>query len=564
MSTSSLFRSPLFELSSDYIDALAQTSPLFAIAEGLGSPSELADFSPAASAVHVGLLTDFLGRLNSDTYEPQDEIDRIARTVMRERWGSSLQLATTGESDRIFSVLWSPVSEIRQVFDLIPSETAEQRGRIAHWLSEVPTALATWEETLQSLASHHELPSPRHVAGVANQALVYSQGTFDFLVNEIEKVYGEQRELRAASQVAHRAFGDFGRRMESTFVSQTSTSDFVGEERYLLWASHYTGMQLDLAELYQWGWEDLTSIHRRMREIAQQFAPSAETLQDAVSLLDRDERYLVHGEESLVRSLEEIVTTAMNELDGRYFDIDPRIRRCDVRLAPPGSASAAYYIGPSEDLSRPGSTWFPTMGLTSFPLWRSISTWYHEAVPGHHLESASSLINAERLSRFHRMNGWISGYGEGWALYAERLMFELGYLSDYGAEMGYLVNQALRAARVVVDIGLHLQLRAPIDLGHLGGLGDCSGAVWTPEMAVCLLEERACLTKVEASSEVDRYLGNPGQAISYKVGEREWIRSRTAAQQRHGDQFDFKSFHKFALNLGPMGLDAFAVEMAKF
>jgi uncharacterized protein (DUF885 family) len=204
------------------------------------------------------------------------------------------------------------------------------------------------------------------------------------------------------------------------------------------------------------------------------------------------------------------------------------------------------------------------MGATQFPLWRSISTWYHEGVPGHHLESATSLINAERLSRFHRIDGWISGYGEGWALYAERLMFELGFMSDYGAEMGYLVSQALRAARIVVDIGMHLQLTAPADLGVLEGLGDCSGRVWTPEMAVALLQYRACLTNIEATSEVDRYLGNPGQAISYKVGEREWIRAREAATTRYGESFDFKAFHKFALDLGPMGLDSFATEMARF
>ena len=100
--------------------------------------------------------------------------------------------------------------------------------------------------------------------------------------------------------------------------------------------------------------------------------------------------------------------------------------------------------------------------------------------------------------------------------------------------------------------------------GVLEGLGDCSGRVWTPEMAVALLQYRACLTNIEATSEVDRYLGNPGQAISYKVGEREWIRAREAATTRYGESFDFKAFHKFALDLGPMGLDSFAMEMARF
>ncbi|MBU6232862.1 MAG: DUF885 family protein [Acidobacteria bacterium] len=558
------FRSPLFALSSMYIDDLAEKNSLFAITEGLGTPTTLADFSPRATEARIAQLRHFLAALDSAENTPTDDIDRIAAIVMRERWTSALHLAESGESDRTFSVLWSPVSEIRQAFDLIPHESDIDRERIVGWLGQVRPALATWKETLDRVASRGELPSRRHVLGVAEQAVTYSEGTFDHLVSTVETSHGPQPALRAAAAEAQAAFGEFGRMLSSTYAPQATASDYVGERRYLLWASHFTGKTLDLHELYAWGWQDLSAIHRRMMELAKEFAPNSATLADAIDVLDADEKYLIHGEAALISALEKIIEGANSALEDKYFAIDPRIRHCDVKLAPPGSASAAYYIGPNEDLSRPGSTWFPTMGATEFPLWRSISTWYHEGVPGHHLESATSLINADRLSRFHRIDGWISGYGEGWALYAERLMFELGFMSDYGAEMGYLVSQALRAARIVVDIGMHLQLPAPADLGYLEGIGDCSGRVWTPEMAVALLQFRACLTNVEATSEVDRYLGNPGQAISYKVGEREWIRAREAATARYGEKFDFKKFHKFALDLGPMGLDSFASEMANF
>jgi uncharacterized protein (DUF885 family) len=182
-------------------------------------------------------------------------------------------------------------------------------------------------------------------------------------------------------------------------------------------------------------------------------------------------------------------------------------------------------------------------------------------VPGHHLQCATSIIEADRQSRFHRLEAWTSGYGEGWALYAERLMDELGFFDDLGEEMGFLAGQALRAARVMVDIGMHLQLPAPDDLGELAGLGDCSGRVWTPEMAVAVLEERAIQSHEMSVSEVERYLGLPAQAISYKVGERVWMRSREEARQRLGDDFSLKRFHAYALALGPMGLDPFEDEM---
>jgi uncharacterized protein (DUF885 family) len=202
------------------------------------------------------------------------------------------------------------------------------------------------------------------------------------------------------------------------------------------------------------------------------------------------------------------------------------------------------------------------MGKTKFSWWRFASTWYHESIPGHHLQIATALLASDRQSRFHRLVGNTSGYAEGWALYAERLMDELGYFSDLGDELGYLANQALRAARIVVDVGLHLELDAPADMGVLGGLGDCSNKRWSAEMAVALLEEWAIQDHPMSVSEVDRYLGLPAQAISYKVGERIWLESREAAKQRLGDRFNLKAFHAHALVLGPMGLDDFSAEMA--
>jgi uncharacterized protein (DUF885 family) len=245
-------------------------------------------------------------------------------------------------------------------------------------------------------------------------------------------------------------------------------------------------------------------------------------------------------------------------MEGRYFDIDPRIRHCDVKLAAEGGAAAPYYVPPSEDLSRPGSTWYPTLGHTTFPKWWAVSVWYHEAVPGHHLQCATSTLQRDRQSRFQRLAGWTSGYGEGWALYAERLMDELGYFDDPGIEMGYLSNQALRAARVVLDIGAHLHLPIPV------GRGGLSGRVFDRSSMVAFLAEQALLADDFAQSEADRYLGLPGQAISYKVGERVWLDTRESARRRLGAAFDLKHWHSYGLRLGPMGLDPFAELMGGY
>jgi uncharacterized protein (DUF885 family) len=192
------------------------------------------------------------------------------------------------------------------------------------------------------------------------------------------------------------------------------------------------------------------------------------------------------------------------------------------------------------------------MGKDVFSWWHIASTWYHEAVPGHHLQCATAILESDRLTRFQRTDAWISGYGEGWALYAERLMDELGAFDEPGIEMGYLSGQALRAARIVVDIGMHL------------GYTDENGNVWNAESAYETLVNKALMEEDFARSEIDRYLGWPGQAISYKVGEKIWMQSREDAKARLGAAFELKKFHSYALKLGPMGLDPFAAEMQRW
>jgi uncharacterized protein (DUF885 family) len=187
-----------------------------------------------------------------------------------------------------------------------------------------------------------------------------------------------------------------------------------------------------------------------------------------------------------------------------------------------------------------------------------VSTCYHEAVPGHHLQVAQVVYLAEKLTRFQRLFGFVSGHGEGWALYAERLMGELGYLDDPAWEMGMLAAQAMRAVRVIVDIGMHLEFTIPDNERYR------PGETWTGELALPFVIERSRMPEDFMRSEVDRYLGWPGQAISYKVGERVWLESRADAQQRKGADFDLKAFHTYALDLGSMGLGLLRDELARF
>jgi uncharacterized protein (DUF885 family) len=294
-----------------------------------------------------------------------------------------------------------------------------------------------------------------------------------------------------------------------------------------------------------------------MRQVGERILPG-ESLGEVIALLESDPARSIEGEDNLRAWLQDLMDTTIAELDGVHFDIPDPVKRVEAMIAEPGGAAAMYYTGPSEDFSRPGRTWYPTLGKTRFPLWGEVSICYHEGVPGHHLQVAQVRFLADQLNRYQRTLGWVSGHGEGWALYAERLMGELGYLDNPDYELGMLRAQAMRAVRVVVDIGMHLELEIPAHERYH------PGERWTPELALPFVIERSMFPEDFMRSEVDRYLGLPGQAISYKVGERVWLESRDDAKRRHGDRFDLKAWHQYGLDLGSMGLDQLKAELARF
>lgn len=539
---------PISKILDNFMEEGIKLTPIGATMLGVpGFDDQLDDFSMAGQEKQIDLARKTLAAIQAEV--PVNEYDRIARDVAVERLNSELKLSETLESNILFNLIASPVTRVRQVFEMMNKENPETVSNVIKRLNAIENAFAGWRSSLEFAADKGKVNSRRQVLATVGQLETFSKGAFSAVAKKFDSS-GNNEQLLSAAKNAENACSQLAIWLREVYAPKSAPVDGVGEERYKMWARHFTGADLDLRDTYEWGIEQLKIINDRMWVAAKKLYPDATSLREVADRLDKDPRYTVEGEEELLRKLREFIVQAVERLDGKEFDIDPRIRNCEARLAPEGSASAAYYMGPSEDLSRPGTTWFPTMGRKVFGWWNIVSTWYHEAVPGHHLQVATTKVNTERLNRFQRNRVWVSGYGEGWALYAERLMDELGAFEDPGYEMGYLSAQGLRAARIVVDIGMHC------------GYQDFDGEVWNAESAFKLLHERALLDEISARSEVDRYLGWPGQAISYKVGERFWMECREAAKQRLGSNFELKKFHSFALNLGPMGLDPFKREMA--
>jgi uncharacterized protein (DUF885 family) len=364
------------------------------------------------------------------------------------------------------------------------------------------------------------------------------------------------KELREAAAVATRGIVSLRDWLRDGYAPAVEKApDSVGRERYAVWARYWNGSDPDLDETYAWGWEEFLRIQKEMVIEADRVLPGADPL-EAMRHLDKHGE-AVEGVEAIRRYLQDLMDQVIEELNGTHFDLAEPLRRVEAMIAPAGSAPAPYYTLPSLDFSRPGRTWLPLRGTDRFPLWDLVDMWYHEGVPGHHLQLGQWTYLADRLSRYQASLGNVNANAEGWALYAERLMDELGYFTDPGRRLGYLNAQLWRAIRVVLDIGMHLQLRVPNESPFR------PGEVWTREIGQEFFATFYGADAAMREGEIIRYLGMPGQAITYKLGERAWLTGRETARAAHGASFDLKAWHMAALSQGSLGLDDLTDELSR-
>jgi uncharacterized protein (DUF885 family) len=553
--------SRIFEIAHKYVDDLAALDPSTATTLGIpGHEREMPDYSPDGAARIAALNKSSLQELQAET--PAGDRERVAREFMSERLTVQGELYEAGEQLRALRIIASPLQRARSIFDDMAKETEEDWSNIAARLELVPRTLAGYRQSLNAGIQRGLLASRRQALEGAKQAETWSgvRSFFDGLLARFQAgpastAPGLKADMERGVNAAKFAYREMAGYLRETYASKTADAEASGPDRYALFARVFLGKAIDPRETYEWGWQELHGVEREMAETAARIKPSA-TVPEVLDLLETDPMRSVQGEDAYQRWLQELHDRALSDLHGKHFDIPEEIRRIEVMIPPPGSAAAAYYTGPSEDFKRPGRTWWPTMGRDRFPMWGEVTTAYHEGVPGHHLQVAGARCLGDKISRYQRMLGFISGYGEGWALYAERLMGELGYLENPAYYMGLLSAQALRCVRVVIDIGMHLELRIPeSERFH-------PGETWSHDLAVEFSVERTGRPKEFMASEVVRYLGWPAQAISYKVGEASWLKAREGAKSRSPLGFDLKSFHSQALDLGPMGLAQLERELA--
>ncbi|MED5815378.1 DUF885 domain-containing protein [Mycolicibacterium sp. 050232] len=521
-----------------YLDTYARLDPCAATELGItGHDDDVTDYSPQGVTARADAARATLREL--DRVEPVDDVDVVTVAALRERLGAIVDVNDAALDLGELNVIASPLQTIRDVFDLMPTETEDDWAQIAARLAKVPERAAGYADALRVAAHNAHSPALRQVTRGVTQARQIAQlfaemGTGAVLANP--RLQAELRQRGEAAADAYRQLGDV---LREEIAPHARPSDACGREAYGLMSRLFLGTSVDLDEAYEWGLGLLDAVVAEQESIAQQLYPGA-TVAETLRRLDEEPRYVIHGTDALQAWMQQLSDRAVESLAGTHFDIDGPLRTLECRIAPT-QTGGIYYTSPSEDWSRPGRMWWSVPpGVEQFHTWQETTTVFHEGVPGHHLQIGRAVALADQLNRWRRLGCWVSGHGEGWALYAERLMAELGWLDDAGDRMGMLDAQRFRAARVVLDIGVHCGLTAP------------DGEVWDAERAWNFLTSHSAMAEENLRFELDRYLGWPGQAPSYAIGQRIWHELRDETLRKGSS---LREFHSRAIDLGGLPLD---------
>ncbi len=521
-----------------YLETYAALDPCAATEMGvLGHDDDITDYSPDGVAARVDAARAALHELGG--VAAADEVDHVTIAAMRERLGLQIELHDAGLDVGQLNVIASPLQSMRDVFDLMASDTEEDWALIGTRLSRVPERVAGYLEALRAAVADGRAPAARQVRRGVEQAGQIQQLFVDMVAEAVPGNTVLSAELQQRASDAADAYSTLEAALREEVAPHARREDAFGRDAYQLLSREFLGTAVDLDETYEWGLDQLESVVSEQESIATRLYPGV-SVSEALRRLDDEPRYLVHGTDALQAWMQNLSDRAVESLAGSHFDIAPALRTLECRIAPT-QTGGIYYTGPSEDLSRPGRMWWSVpAGVDTFRTWQETTTVFHEGVPGHHLQIGRAVVAADRLNRWRRMGCWVSGHGEGWALYAERLMADLGWLDDAGNRMGMLDAQRFRAARVVIDIGVHCGLPAP------------DGGVWDADRAWVFLQSHSAMAEEHLRFELDRYLGWPGQAPSYAIGQRIWQQLR---DEMLGRGLSLRDFHSLALDLGGLPLD---------
>ena len=433
----------------------------------------------------------------------------------------------------------------------VPLATTEDYENYIARLNAFPAYLDGYLELLRDAVEHgmtqprvvlegYEVTIDSHVVDDLSQSVFFKP--FEDFPSTVPSA--DRERLRAAGEVAVRGSIVPGYRKLSTFFREEylpaaretlGASEMPGgREYYAQRVREYTTLDLTAEEIHQIGLAEVARIRGEMLEVIESTGFEG-SFADFLAFLRTDPRFYAETAEELLKQ----ASYLSKRMDAQLPALFGRLPRTPYGVAPvPDHLAPKYtggrYVPTSPGSTRPGYYWVNTYNLKSRPLYVLEALTLHEAVPGHHLQGALTQ-ELEDLPLFRR-HTYLSAFGEGWGLYSERLGLEAGFYTDPYSNFGRLTYEMWRACRLVVDTGIH-------------AFG------WTREQTIEYLAERTALSLHEITTETDRYISWPAQALSYKLGELKIRELRARAEQALGTDFDIRAFHDALLANGAVPLD---------
>ena len=398
------------------------------------------------------------------------------------------------------------------------------------------------------------------VQGIAPtvRAQVYSDPTQSSLYDPFKTLpaafsQSEQQQLQQAAkqaiqQTALPAFARLADFLEGDYM-QAATESLAAEQLpegkayYRHTINTYVTQDMDPAEIHKTGLAEVKRIRTEMDALIKETGFKG-SFSDFTKFLRTDPQFYAKTPRELLKEASYIA----KRIDYRLPEFFGKLPRLPYGVVPVPAEIAPNYTTASYNPAaiggtRGGAYWLNTDSLDQRPLYELVALTLHESVPGHHLQNALSQ-ELENVPQFRR-NLYLSAYGEGWGLYAERLGVEMGVYENAYQQFGRLSYEMWRACRLVIDTGIHSQ-------------------GWSRQQALDFLSNNTSLSQANVRAEVDRYISWPGQALSYKMGEIKIRQLRAKAEQKLGNQFDLRAFHDALLANGALPLEILEAEMDRF
>jgi len=533
------------------------------LAQSMGDKSkadQLLDVSEAAQQQWLEISKEFIVKLEKIKFESLSNSDKINYQIFKQQLlkrtkeilFKSYQIPFLADSGFHTSVARLPViTEFKQKSDYLAYLSR---------LEKVPQFFSQNIDNMNAgLARNYSMPKVvmkgftevihKQVKDSVEQSPFYAP--FKSLPDSLSAIDKKNLTIKAKYIIENKvmtAYKNLANYFEKTYIPNTKTSlgayDFPnGKQYYQQQILDYTTGTLTAEAIHKIGLSEV----KRIREEMQKIIDSLEFKGDFKAFL----KFLRESPQFYAKTPTELIKEASyiaKKMDGQLPKFFTKLPRQPYAVEPvPDSIAPKYttgrYVPAPLDSTRPGTYWVNTYALDKRPLYVLESLTLHEAVPGHHLQGALNK-ELENIPNFRRFS-YISAFGEGWALYCEKLGIEAGFYQDPYSDFGRLSYEMWRAARLVIDTGIH-------------AFG------WTREQAIKLLEENSALSKHNIQTEVDRYISWPGQALSYKLGELKIIEIRKKAEKTLGDMFDIRLFHDAILANGSIPLDILEQQMNIF